>query len=302
MARSSVSASNDRGVKVRIGARDPSASSNWLPVHSGISSVPSARGSSSRTDAAGLDREAASSGPPSTKRRIRGLSCSMRRTSTRRSGGGARRIGVRAFPLEEPMRSLCHALERHRAPFSPEEGPVSEPSGRNFGAAGAVGANPGEVASAGPWRNRGTRTKGVRTGGGPAAGWHLRLRPRAVRVGLVVAAAAVAVALLAAACSSGGTDGSSSATSPSPLAPTSTSSSVPADGPRVSPSVADVVELRPLWTSEDRRIVDDLDREVLLRGANLNSLGEYWQGDPDHAPTIAVADADWDAMAPTASR
>ncbi len=65
----------------------------------------------------------------------------------------------------------------------------------------------------------------------------------------------------------------------------------------MSPSVADVVELRPLWTSEDLRIVDDLDREVLLRGANLNSLGEYWQGDPDHAPTIAIADTDWDEMA-----
>ena len=111
----------------------------------------------------------------------------------------------------------------------------------------------------------------------------------------------VAVALLAAACSGGGTDGSPSATSSSPLAPTSsaasTSSSVPTDGTGVSPSVADVVELRPLWTSEDLRIVDDLDREVLLRGANLNSLGEYWQGDPDHAPTIAIADTDWDEMA-----
>ena len=61
--------------------------------------------------------------------------------------------------------------------------------------------------------------------------------------------------------------------------------------------VTDHVELRPLATSTDRRIVDDLDREVLLRGANVNSLGEYWQGDPDHPPTIAVTDADWEAMA-----
>lgn len=61
--------------------------------------------------------------------------------------------------------------------------------------------------------------------------------------------------------------------------------------------VTDHVELRPLATSTDRRIVDDLDREVLLRGANVNSLGEYWQGDPDHPPTIAVIEADWDAMA-----
>lgn len=56
-------------------------------------------------------------------------------------------------------------------------------------------------------------------------------------------------------------------------------------------------ELRPLWTSPDLRIVDDLGREVLLRGANVNSLGEYWQGDPAHLPTIPIGDADWDAMA-----
>lgn len=59
---------------------------------------------------------------------------------------------------------------------------------------------------------------------------------------------------------------------------------------------ADYVELRPLSVSEDLRIVDDLDREVLLRGVNLNALGEYWQGDPEHAPTIPVTDRDWDAM------
>ncbi len=56
------------------------------------------------------------------------------------------------------------------------------------------------------------------------------------------------------------------------------------------------IELRPLSTSADLRIVDDLGRDVLLRGANLNSLGEYWQGDPATAPTIPVTDADWAAM------
>lgn len=61
-------------------------------------------------------------------------------------------------------------------------------------------------------------------------------------------------------------------------------------------TVADVVELRPLWTS-DGRIVDDLDRDVLLRGANVNSLAEYWQGVPEIDTTIPVTDADWDAMA-----
>jgi endoglycosylceramidase len=57
------------------------------------------------------------------------------------------------------------------------------------------------------------------------------------------------------------------------------------------------LELRPLSTSDDLRIVDDLGREVLLRGANLNSLGEYWQGDPDHVPTAPATEADWDDMA-----
>jgi endoglycosylceramidase len=60
--------------------------------------------------------------------------------------------------------------------------------------------------------------------------------------------------------------------------------------------VTDHVQLRPLSVSEDLRIVDDLDRDVLLRGVNLNALGEYWQGDPEHAPTIPVTDRDWDAM------
>jgi endoglycosylceramidase len=55
-------------------------------------------------------------------------------------------------------------------------------------------------------------------------------------------------------------------------------------------------ELRPLHV-EDQRIVDDLGRDVLLRGANVNSLGEYHQGDPDEEPTAPVTDGDWAAMA-----
>ena len=56
------------------------------------------------------------------------------------------------------------------------------------------------------------------------------------------------------------------------------------------------LELRPLHV-EDRRIVDDRGREVLLRGANVNSFGEYAQPDPDTAPTAPVTDEDWDTMA-----
>ncbi|MCB1027350.1 MAG: cellulase family glycosylhydrolase, partial [Microthrixaceae bacterium] len=61
-------------------------------------------------------------------------------------------------------------------------------------------------------------------------------------------------------------------------------------------SVNDVVDLLPLSTSDDRRIVDTEGRDVLLRGANVNSLGEYWQGVPELDPTIPITDADWDSM------
>ena len=100
-----------------------------------------------------------------------------------------------------------------------------------------------------------------------------------------VAAALVATALALAACGGGSSEPDA--------APGTTAPPAPAGGGEV----AAVVELRPLWTSDDLRIVDDLDREVLLRGPNLNSLGEYWQGDPDHEPTIPVTEADWDEMA-----
>jgi endoglycosylceramidase len=55
--------------------------------------------------------------------------------------------------------------------------------------------------------------------------------------------------------------------------------------------------LRPLSVSADHRIVDEDDREVLLRGVNITSLGEYWQGNPDLPPTLPTTEQDWDAMA-----
>ena len=70
----------------------------------------------------------------------------------------------------------------------------------------------------------------------------------------------------------------------------STASAAPAG------EAADPINLLPLSTSADRRIVDSQDRDVLLRGANVNSLGEYWQGVPELDPTIPVSDADWDEM------
>lgn len=46
-----------------------------------------------------------------------------------------------------------------------------------------------------------------------------------------------------------------------------------------------------------RRIVDAHGRDVILRGANVNSLAEYWAGRPDLPPVFALADEDWDKMA-----
>ena len=66
---------------------------------------------------------------------------------------------------------------------------------------------------------------------------------------------------------------------------------------RATVAAGDVVTLRPLTTSADRRIVDDQGRDVLLRGANVNSLGEYWQGVPSIPTTIPLTEADWSEMA-----
>lgn len=45
------------------------------------------------------------------------------------------------------------------------------------------------------------------------------------------------------------------------------------------------------------RIVDAAGREVLLRGANVNSLGEYWAYDPDAPTVLSFDEADADAIA-----
>ena len=59
----------------------------------------------------------------------------------------------------------------------------------------------------------------------------------------------------------------------------------------------DPLALRPLSVSADRKIVDDQNAQVLLRGVNVTSLGEYWQGDPTLAPTQELTAADWSEMA-----
>ncbi len=44
-------------------------------------------------------------------------------------------------------------------------------------------------------------------------------------------------------------------------------------------------------------IVDSEDRQVILRGVNVNSLGDYYQDDPRLPPTVPVTAHDWDSMA-----
>jgi endoglycosylceramidase len=56
---------------------------------------------------------------------------------------------------------------------------------------------------------------------------------------------------------------------------------------------------RPLRTirGAEARIVDDLDRTVLLRGVNVNGLGDYYQEHPDLPSTLPLTEADFAAMA-----
>jgi endoglycosylceramidase len=44
-------------------------------------------------------------------------------------------------------------------------------------------------------------------------------------------------------------------------------------------------------------IVDSRGRQVILRGVNLNSLGDYYQADDRYPPVVAVKPRDWDEMA-----
>src|SRR4029450_2174607 len=75
------------------------------------------------------------------------------------------------------------------------------------------------------------------------------------------------------------------------------------DGP--APTAADrepaapIAELGPLSVAREGRprIVDDQGRDVLLRGANFNALGDYSQDTPDLSPTQPPSADDWDQMA-----
>jgi endoglycosylceramidase len=132
--------------------------------------------------------------------------------------------------------------------------------------------------------------------GGNQVGRRLR------RLGSAGGAAVVVVTalLLAAACSSAPESGAPTVTSgvdTTPSIPDGPSDADTGSGSIGPTPIADAVELRPLSASADLRIVDDQDREVLLRGVNVTSLGEYWQGDADHPPTMPTTDQDWEEMA-----
>src|SRR3954451_1947065 len=95
------------------------------------------------------------------------------------------------------------------------------------------------------------------------------------------AAVILCVLLLAGACSSS-----------SPKANDSTDTTVAAAD--ASPGGA----LRPLHATrgDDARVVDDQGRQVLLRGVNLNVLGDYYQANADYPTVIPATDADWAEM------
>jgi endoglycosylceramidase len=110
----------------------------------------------------------------------------------------------------------------------------------------------------------------------------VRATPARPSAAVLAVAVVLAAALAAAGCSSGD---DSSAASSSTTTTARSSGKAPASR-----------ELRPLSVAE-QRIVDDRGRQVLLRGANVNALGEYHQADPAVRPTAPVTGKDWDAMA-----
>ncbi len=75
--------------------------------------------------------------------------------------------------------------------------------------------------------------------------------------------------------------------------------------PRKDPDqivLEEALDFRPLHVEaadaqSSYRIVDDRGREVLLRGANVNSLGDYFAADPQLDPVVALEESDFDEMA-----
>jgi endoglycosylceramidase len=65
-----------------------------------------------------------------------------------------------------------------------------------------------------------------------------------------------------------------------------------------APAAAATPRLLPLHAvrGDAPRIEDSAGRHVLLRGVNVNQLGDYYEANPRYAPTIPLAAADFDAM------
>jgi endoglycosylceramidase len=99
-------------------------------------------------------------------------------------------------------------------------------------------------------------------------------RPIAVVLGVI--------ALAAGACSAGDK-------------PSASSSRQTADGQQAD--AATVLPRLHVERGDRPRFVDESGREVLLRGVNVNALGEYFQADPNLAATIPLTDEDWAQMA-----
>lgn len=95
-------------------------------------------------------------------------------------------------------------------------------------------------------------------------------------------ALAVVAAVVLAACSSSGTNQDASSGPGTTGAPTAS---------------ADILPALQAIRGADARIVDAQGRQVLLRGVNLNVLGDYFQANTKYATVIPATDADWAEMA-----
>ena len=121
---------------------------------------------------------------------------------------------------------------------------------------------------------------------------------RASSRAVLTVASIITLGLVASGCSSDG-GGTTTSLPPSSLAsPDSTSpdSTIPDTG---RPPLPPALELLPLQAigGDQPAFVDEAGRQVLLRGVNVIGWGDYYQADPDLAPTIDISDADWDGMA-----
>lgn len=77
-----------------------------------------------------------------------------------------------------------------------------------------------------------------------------------------------------------------------------TSTTTADDGPiTAGGALPELTPVRLATVGGRRAFVDGSGREVLLRGANFNALGDYHQADPAFPPTRPPTDDDWDGMA-----